>query len=41
VNRILYGVFQLMYYWARQPFDDDSAGRDIGAASPDAGNKYH
>jgi hypothetical protein len=35
------GVYQLMHYCQRQPFDRDSAGRDNGAASPDLGRTHH
>jgi hypothetical protein len=35
------GLYQLMHYHHRQPFDRDSAGRDNGAASPDLGETLH
>src|SRR5262245_22501072 len=34
------GVYQLMHYCQRHPFDHDS-GRDNGAASPDLGRTHH
>jgi hypothetical protein len=34
------GVYQLMHYQLRQPFDAGSTGRDNGAASPDLGRTY-
>jgi hypothetical protein len=35
------GVYQLIHYGLRQSFDNDFAGRDIGAASSDLGKTYH